>query len=32
MAVSDYTGEEIIANLVIKGGKKYEERLWMHTL
>mgnify|MGYP001220964596 CR=1 FL=1 len=29
MAVSTYKGEEIIANLIIKGGKKYEERVWM---
>ena len=29
MAISDYKGEEIIANLIIKGGKKYEERVWM---
>ena len=29
MAISGYKGEEIIANLVIKGGKKYEERVWM---
>ncbi len=29
MAVSGYKGEEIIANLIIKGGKKYEERVWM---
>jgi len=29
MSVSTYEGEEIIANIIIKGGKKYEERVWM---
>lgn len=29
MAVSSYQGEEIIANIIIKGGKKYEERVYM---
>lgn len=29
MALSDYKGEEIIANILIKGGKKYEERVYM---
>jgi hypothetical protein len=29
MALSDYNGEEIVANLIIKGGKKTEERVWM---
>jgi len=29
MAISDYQGEEIITNIVIKGGKKYEERKYI---
>ena len=29
MAVSDYKGEEIITSIVIKGGKKYEERKYI---
>jgi len=29
MALSNYKGEEIISNLLIKGGKKYEERVYM---
>lgn len=29
MPVSSYKGEEIIANIIIKGGKKYEERVYM---
>jgi len=29
MALSEYTGEEIIANIIIRQGKKHEERVWM---
>ena len=29
MALSNYKGEEIIANILIKGGKKYEERVFI---
>ena len=29
MALSEYEGEEIIAKIIIKGGKKTEEREWM---
>ena len=29
MALSEYKGEEIIANIVIKQGKKHENRVWM---
>jgi hypothetical protein len=28
MVISNYTGEEIIAKIIIKGGKKTEEREW----
>ena len=29
MALSEYKGEEIIANIIIRQGKKHEERVWM---
>lgn len=29
MTISNYKGQEIISNIIIKGGKKYEERVWM---
>ena len=29
MALSEYKGEEIIAKIIIKGGKKTEERVYM---
>ena len=29
MALNEYTGEEIIANIVIKQGKKHEHKVWM---